>query len=161
MNHRAATEHDFDQVYDLYMDEQLNPYLTYDWMPKEKFHPLYEDLLQTGTLFVVEDGNGFLGTYRLIPKTYRQAHIIYLGSFGLKRTAQGRGLGTQILADIKQKALADGRKRIELTVDQRNLPAIGLYLKMGFVIEGVVRKNFFLRATSEYYDEYLMAILLD
>ena len=157
MIHRLAEEKDFSAVYGLYMDTTSNPYLTYDPMPEEDFRPVYNDLLRTGTLYVVEDEKEIISTYRLIPKTARQEHTLYLGSFTVKTSLQGKGFGSKILAQILNGAAAKGKIRVELTVDIHNAPAIALYKKCGFEIEGKVRKSYKLSSTNEYRDEYLMA----
>ena len=74
---------------------------------------------------------------------------------------QGQGLGSKILAHIKSFCAANGKSRIELTVDINNAGAIALYKKMGFDVEGIVRKSYKLSSTNQYYDEYLMAVLQD
>jgi len=160
MIHRLASSRDFDSIYDLFMEESANPYLTYDPMGKEDFTVIYNQLLKTETLFVVENEGVIIATYRLIPKTDRQAHTVYLGSFTIKKDQQGKGLGKKILENIKAYAAEQHKIRIELTVDINNAGAIALYKKSGFEVEGQVRKSYRLSATNEYYDEYLMSVLL-
>lgn len=160
MTHRLASSEDFETIYDLYMEESANPYLTYDPMSKQDFTKIYNGLLKTETVFVAEDEGTIIATYRLIPKTDRQAHTVYLGSFTIKKDFQGKGFGKKILEDIKANASKQHKVRIELTVDINNTAAIALYTKAGFDMEGRIRKSYTLAATNEYYDEYLMAVLL-
>ena len=161
MVHRLAIANDFDAVYDLYMDEYANAYLTYDPMSKEEFKPIYQSVVSTQTLYVVEENGEVIATYRLIPKTDRQQHTVYLGGFTIKDTSRGKGLGSQILSAIKQQCEENKKIRIELTVDVDNIAAIGLYKKAGFETEGIVRKSYKLSSTNRFYDEYLMAYILD
>lgn len=160
MIHRLASPEDFDSIYDLYMEESANPYLTYDPMAKLEFTAIYNQLLKTETVFVVEDESEIIATYRLIPKTDRQAHTVYLGGFTIKKEWQGKGYGAKILLHIKAYAIEQGKKRIELTVDINNAGAIALYKKTGFEIEGQIRKSYRRSDTNKYYDEYLMGVLL-
>ena len=160
MIHRLSSPQDFESIYDLYMEESANPYLTYDPMGKHNFTVIYKQLLKTETVFVVENEGETIATYRLIPKTDRQAHTIYLGSFTIKKDFQGKGFGKTIMEYIKAHALEQHKIRIELTVDINNAGAIALYKKSGFDVEGLVRKSYRLSSTNEYYDEYLMAVLL-
>lgn len=160
MQHRLATANDLDFIYAIYMDEHSNPYLTYDFMEKEDFEKIYTELLATKTLFVAEGGGRSLGTYRIIPKHYRQAHTVYLGSFGIPHSLQGKGYGFRILEDIKGLVKQNGQSRIELTVDVTNLAAIHLYKKAGFETEGIIRHSYKLASTGKFYDEFLMAVLL-
>lgn len=160
MRYRLASPEDFKDIYELYMEESANPYLTYDPMSKQEFSVIYYQLLETKTVFIAENEGIIIATYRLISKTARQAHTVYLGSFTIRRDFQGKGLGKKILEHIKDYAAADQKIRIELTVDVNNTAAIALYKKAGFAVEGTVRKSYRLNATNEYYDEYLMGALL-
>ena len=160
MKHRLAGPDDFGKVYDLYMEEEANPYLTYDPMPKEAFKKIYDSVLPTDTLYVVYVNDDIIATYRLIPKTDRQAHTLYLGGFTIQREFRGMGWGIKVLEEIKSMAVADRKKRIELTVDVHNTSAIGLYEKAGFRVEGTLAKSYRMSSTNQYYDEYLMAVIL-
>ena len=160
MTHRLAISDDIDFVYEMYMEESSNPYLTYDPMPRVAFAGIYSNLVGSHTLFVVESGGMVISTYRLIPKTDRQSHTFYLGSFTIRKDQQGRGLGKQVLDHIKTYALERQKSRIELTVDINNTAAIQLYKKAGFLVEGVIRNSYRRSDTNQFYDEYLMGILL-
>lgn len=160
MDHRLATTSDLDFIYGIYMDEHSNPYLTYDYMEKKEFEKIYAALLGTGTLFVAENDGQPVGTYRITPKDYRQAHIVYLGSFGISHLLKGKGYGFKMLQYIKQHVNENGQWRIELTVDVNNTAAIYLYKKAGFEIEGTLRMSCKLASTGKFHDELLMAVLL-
>ena len=160
MTHRLASPQDLESIYDLYMEESANPYLTYDSMSKQDFTSIYDKLVKTETVFIVENEGAIIATYRLIPKTDRQAHTVYLGGFTIKRDFQGKGFGIKILDHIKANASEQHKIRIELTVDILNAAAIALYKKGGFIVEGQIRKSYRRSDTHDYYDEYLMAFLL-
>lgn len=160
LNYRSASAKDLDAVFDLYMNEQSNPYLTYDQMDKEQFQRIYQELLESGTLHVVDLQNKVVGSYRLIPKKDRQSDTLYLGGFVVDHSLKGRGIGSKMLKHITELAVARGTKRIELTVDIENEAAINLYKKTGFIIEGYIRKSYKRSSTGIYYDEYLMGLIL-
>jgi putative acetyltransferase len=159
LQYRLAEDGDLNAVYDLYMDAGSNPFLTYDLMPKEEFQKIFEGLLPSKTLFVATAGIEVVATYRLVPKTDRQKHTVYLGGFSIKSSWKGRGIGTQVLQHIRQTAASQGKKRIELTVDINNPDAIRLYQKLGFEKEGYIRNSYIINGT--FYDEILMALILD
>src|SRR5439155_24610069 len=71
-----------------------------------------------------------------------------------------RGIGSALLAALID--LADnwlGLRRLELTVYVDNAPAIALYRKYGFVIEGTRRQDAF--RDGVYVDSHAMARLQD
>lgn len=157
MQHRLVNAQDFGSIYSLYMDAYSNAFLTYDMMEEEDFYKIYLPLVQTKTVYAVEDNHHIVATYRLVPKTDRQAHILYLGSFAVVKDMQGQGSGSMILQQIKTEAVINNKFRIELSVNIDNAPAIRVYQKNGFVVEGKLRNNYRLSSTGKYYDEYLMA----
>jgi RimJ/RimL family protein N-acetyltransferase len=161
LQYRLAIVNDMHSIYEMYMDQSSNKYLTYDPMTETAFAGIYNELLSSGTLFVVTDGALIVATFRLIPKTHRQSHVLYLGSFVTSFAMQGMGIGSKALAFIREYAISNGFKRIELTVDIQNEAALYLYKKAGFTVEGIVKKSYRLEATGLYYDEYLMALLLE
>lgn len=161
LNYRHAKTKDFESVFNLYMEDTANQFLTFDPMPLQEFSPIYNSMLHEGNLFVVEFGEEVIATYRLIQKTHRQSHIAYLGGFTVKRSHTGKGFGFAILDQLKTIAKEKSCKRIELTVDTENNTAINLYRKVGFEIEGKLKNNYRLSSTGGYYDEYIMALLLE
>jgi putative acetyltransferase len=99
-------------------------------------------------------GNLGLGTH---PNSPRRRHV---GSIGMavRDDWQGKGLGTALMQAAVD--LADNwlnLTRLELDVFTDNEPAIGLYKKFGFVIEGT-RVGYAFR-DGEFVDTYLMARL--
>ncbi len=85
----------------------------------------------------------------------RRRHV---GSFGMgvKDHQQGKGVGSALLATAID--LADNwlnLQRIEITVYTDNKPAIALYQKFGFVIEGEAVD--FAYRNGEYVNAYYMA----
>jgi len=85
----------------------------------------------------------------------RQAHTAHLGMM-VHDSYQGQGVGTALMeAAIR---LAEGWlaiTRLELIVYTDNEPALALYRKFGFEIEGTLREFAF--RDGRYVDAYLMA----
>jgi putative acetyltransferase len=158
--HRSAYLTDMDSIYQMYMEESANPYLTYDWMDIKDFEMIYNKLLSTQTLFLVEESGEVIATYRLIPKEYRQSHTLYLGSFTIRKEDQGKGYAGSILKDINNISQSRGKIRIELTVDINNIGAIRAYSKAGYLEEGRIRKSYTRAGSDQYFDELLMAVIL-
>jgi putative acetyltransferase len=93
------------------------------------------------------------------PTRWRMRHV---GSIGMavRDDRQGQGIGTALMEAALD--LADNwlnLTRVELTVYVDNAPAIALYEKFGFEIEGTHRRFAF--RDGEYVDGYSMARLSD
>jgi putative acetyltransferase len=96
---------------------------------------------------------------RTSPNTPRQKHV---GSIGMSvhDKWQGKGVGAALMqaaVDFADKWL--NLSRLELSVCTDNEPALRLYKKFGFEIEGRKRRAVF--RDGDYIDIYLMARLLD
>ncbi|HEX7903744.1 MAG TPA: GNAT family N-acetyltransferase [Chitinophagaceae bacterium] len=156
---RKAITEDFDFIYQLYMHPQVNPYLLYEPMEAESFKPIFSDLSANGIKYVYLDGEIPIGMFKLIPLTYRTAHIVYLGGLAIDPSFTGKGYGQQMMQDILSFAKAKGFKRMELGVDMINEKAMRLYEKMGFEKEGIMKKYVYHKKEDKFLDEVLMAYL--
>jgi putative acetyltransferase len=99
---------------------------------------------------------GQLGLH-LNPNRPRRKHAAGLG-MGVRDDWQGKGVGTALMqaaVDLADKWL--NITRLELEVFTDNDPAIRLYKKFGFEIEGTLRQFGF--REGEYADVYYMARL--
>ena len=71
------------------------------------------------------------------------------------------GLGSLLLEEAVEWAQASGiLRRLQLTVQTRNLAAVHLYQKHGFVIEGKQERGAYIEE-GEFIDVYLMGRLID
>lgn len=95
-------------------------------------------------------------------RTYKRSglkHMATLG-IGIAKAHRGNRIGDRMMSHLVEWAKNEGGiKRIELWVFARNLPAIKLYLKHGFKIEGKRTAGVF--KNGEYLDDYLMGLILD
>jgi ribosomal protein S18 acetylase RimI-like enzyme len=76
---------------------------------------------------------------------------------GVLSSYRGQGIGRALLETTLNAAKGRGLTRIELLVRTDNEPAIKLYEKFGFVVEGVLHKHMLIGGV--YRDSYLMAVL--
>jgi L-phenylalanine/L-methionine N-acetyltransferase len=96
-----------------------------------------------------------MGGLDLFPKSPRRRHAGHIG-LAVHDKWQSKGVGTALM-----KALIDAAdnwlslSRLELTVFSDNEPALKLYKKLGFVVEGTHRKFAF--RDGEYVDAHAMA----
>lgn len=87
----------------------------------------------------------------------RRRHVMFLG-ISVASWAQRRGVGSALMAAMCDYADRwAGILRLELTVFVDNAPAIALYRKFGFEVEGTQRA--YALRDGEYADVYAMARL--
>ena len=80
---------------------------------------------------------------------------------GIKKTFWGSGLGSILMEEAIEWAKTSGViRRLQLTVQKRNLAAIHLYEKMGFITEGLQERGACIER-GEFLDVYLMGQLID
>ena len=114
---------------------------------------------RTDLLLVAEAEGALVGNAGLNPigTALRRRHAMHLG-ITVAKEWQGRGVGTRLMAallDTADRWL--GCLRIELTVFTDNAPAIALYRKFGFEVEGTHRA--YALRDGRYVDTLTMARL--
>ena len=72
---------------------------------------------------------------------------------------RGQGIGAALMMSLERWARGFGCHRLQLPVVTANAPAIALYRKLGFVLEGSLRAT--ASIAGQRIDELLMAKLLD
>lgn len=95
-------------------------------------------------------------------KSSRQFRINHIGTIfiAVKKDYWGHGVGSILLEEVIHWAEEmELLKRLELTVQVRNKPAIHLYQKLGFVIEGTQVRGA-RTDTGEWLDLYYMGRLI-
>lgn len=70
-----------------------------------------------------------------------------------------KGFASELLQAVKEFSFEAGCERCELEVNVSNEPAVGLYQKCGYDIEGI-RKNFYRRSRYATRDAYTMILNL-
>lgn len=105
-----------------------------------------------------EGGRKVVGLLGLEQLPGRRAHTGSIGMFVHDRY-QGRGIGTRLLEEaIRLGERWLGLTRLELTVYVDNAAAIHLYEKLGFEVEGRLRR--YALRDGEWVDSFAMARLL-
>ena len=89
----------------------------------------------------------------------RHAGFTHCGELGMgvRNGFRRMGIGTKLVEQTVQKAKEQGIERVELEVFRSNLPAIRLYEKMGFVVEGEKQKA---RKLDGVYDNLVVMAML-
>lgn len=127
--------------------------------PLTESRRFWASLLEKGHPFLVAVDGRAVGWCDVVPLPGQpRAHVGTLG-MGLLPAYRDRGIGTRLLAAALEASRACGLERIELTVFAENERAWRLYLKMGFVVEGVQSRR--ARIDGRYRDEVVMALQLE
>ncbi len=109
---------------------------------------------------VAEAAGRLVGTISARGHDRRQMCHEGMVAIGVADGWRGRGVGRQLLEALEERARAGGiLRRLMLFVYAENTPAIGLYERCGYDVEGRVRHAWFQR--GRYHDELMMARLLD
>lgn len=110
----------------------------------------------TYQLVAIDSGTGQLvGTIYLSQHKRSRQHVADMG-MAVRDDFQDQGIGSQLLEKVIE--IADNwlnLRRVELTVFVDNAPAVHLYQKFGFVIEGTLKKYAF--REGSYIDAFTMA----
>lgn len=151
-----AQEPDFDQVYNILMHENVNPYMNYPVLEKSDFKEIWLDIFNR--LHLWKDGETLLGLVVISKGTYRIKHIAYIEKLAINQSLDKKGLGTIFFDEIISSLAGEGFTRIELGVEVDNNRAVSFYKKFGFEVEGI-RKQL-LNREGEFIDNYYMAKML-
>jgi ribosomal protein S18 acetylase RimI-like enzyme len=108
--------------------------------PLENTRAFVLDHIQRGLpQFVAVSAGEVVGWCDVTPKERPiYAHGGVLG-IGLLPQFRGQGIGTNLIRSTLAATRTIGLHRVELTVRENNTPAIELYKKVGFVVEGFQR----------------------
>lgn len=157
---RLAVPTDQDAVYSIYMHPDVVPFLGYDPMPPEEFRPVFQELLDCRSFYVLERDADIAGFCRATRQTGRAAHIAYLGTLAVAPRWRGSGVARELMEQITAMLEAQGILRLELMLETDNPRAFAFYRKLGFVQEGIMRAAYKRSSDSHYTDEIFMARLL-
>lgn len=118
-------------------------------------------LRQENALFIIAEANGkvvgnlnFSGGPR-----QRTAHV---GEFGVSilKDYWGNGIGEELIKYLISWSKSSGIiRKINLSVRTDNTRGINLYKKLGFLEEGIIKRDFLIN--GEFYDSLLMGLPID
>jgi RimJ/RimL family protein N-acetyltransferase len=97
--------------------------------------------LRNGTPHFVAVADGrVVGWCDVTPKTHETLRHSGVLGMGVAASHRGQGVGTALLRATVDRAFAQGLTRVELVVREDNLPAVALYRRHGFELEGRLRR---------------------
>jgi RimJ/RimL family protein N-acetyltransferase len=110
-------------------------------------------------LFIVAEVSGrLIGDLSLAKDAWTlTGHVAYLG-MEIQKGYRNRGIGTRMMQQALDWAARQQIRRVELEVFAENAPAIHLYQKFGFEVEG--RKRHAVYKWGRYLDMLVMGLLL-
>ena len=101
-----------------------------------------EELINNGEIYVAKENNNIVG-YVIIEimeknnRKMRYRKILEISNLGVEENYRNKGIGTELLNFIKNKALENNCTDLYLTVNEENKNAIKLYEKFGFKIKNI------------------------
>jgi len=157
---RLANLADLDTVYEIYMHEEVIPFLGFDPMAKPEFGKIFGTLVASKNFFVVEKGGIVKGFYRVTRHEGRARHVAHLGTLAISLREKGSGFAFEMISDAIGRLKDAGVLRVELTLEADNPRALAFYKKLGFVLEGTMLAAYKRVDQEEYIDELFLAKLL-
>jgi RimJ/RimL family protein N-acetyltransferase len=164
MNFRRVHPEDSGKIVKLMKEvEKTSPYMMMEGGERkttpEQFKTFLERIGNTSTILAAEESGEFIGYVMIITESTRKTcHRAYM-VIGIREDWRGHGLGKSLIREGIEWAKERSLTRLELTVVTDNKPAITLYKRMGFEIEGTKRQSLYI--DGQFYDEYYMAQLLE
>jgi RimJ/RimL family protein N-acetyltransferase len=127
---------------------------------QEQSHLKRYDDTKYGLYLVVTNENdeivGQSAITQIYPNRKKAEHVYDFGVVILKNY-WGRGIASELMAQLINHARQIGVVRLELHVRVKNTTAIKLYQKFGFRIEGTLKNM--AKIDNQYQDEYIMALI--
>lgn len=112
----------------------------------------------TDLFIVAELGGKLVGDLSLTKDAWTlTGHVAYLG-MEIQKGYRNQGIGTRLMQQALDWAARQRIRRVELEVFAENAPAIHLYQKFGFEVEG--RKRHAIYKWGRYLDMLIMGRLL-
>lgn len=130
MHLRPATENDLDVVHEIESESQSNP-----WSLKMFQDELHRE--ERGLFWVVES-DIVLG-FAVFDLIRPEAELL---NVSIRSVERGKGCGRYLLEGCLKELKERGFERVLLEVRSSNAAAIGLYLGLGFVVDGK-RTNYY------------------
>ena len=160
---RLGADKDFDALFPIYMDPSVNPYLSFEIMDEDSFRPIFKELTESGTLYVYENTEGQITATCIVRRYARRcAHVACLTTLATHPKFQRQGIGSKFMRDlIAELRQGKGIERIELYAEADNLTALEFYRKLGFQLEGCMKKYYKRAHDDHYVDELILGLVFD
>ncbi|MEQ1932040.1 MAG: GNAT family N-acetyltransferase [Parvularculaceae bacterium] len=158
---RLARPQDLSAVHAIFMDARVNPHLGFEPMSVDAFQPIFERFLAGGAFHMFEERGRIASFYLVMRFSGRGAHVAELGALAIDPALQGSGVAARMMEDALARLREEGVTRVELRTDAGNLRGLAFYRKMGFEVEGVLKKAFKRQDDPEPIDDVLLVRFLE
>lgn len=142
------------------MHDSVLRFLNFEAMPKPQFASVFEALVDAGTFFVHEHDGAVAGFYKVARGEIHTRHVAYVSLLAIDPALEGKGIARRMMAEALDRLRGEGVKRVELTVESTNPRAIEFYRRLGFEIEGTLRKAYD-SPHDGLVDDKVMGLLFD
>ena len=155
-----VTEADFDLTYSIYMEDSINPYMSFEKISRLDYRECFELMLARDEFLLYQENNVTLGIFTLSYGKWRKQHVATIGALAVLPEHQGKGVASKMMAAVFMLLKERNINRLELIVECDNPKAIKLYQKLGFELEGTLRAYLKRDNEDKPVDDYFMSILL-
>ena len=123
-------------------------------------YTFFDERTTPADVLVAELDGAVAGYVKLRPVTPlpAHAHVLLIGGLAVDPALHGHGAGRALLDAAVREARARGARKVTLRVLGSNARARRLYERCGFVVEGVLEREFLL--DEAYVDDVFMALHL-
>jgi putative acetyltransferase len=158
---RLARPSDIDEVYRIYMDASVIPWLGYDPMSLDAFRGVFAKYVAAENFFIAEREGLVAGFYRVSRFEGRASHVAEIGTLAVRPDLQGSGLAREMIAGALATLKAEGIIRVQLFVEPENARGIAFYERMGFHKECLMRRAYRRSGEPGEIDDLVMVRFLD
>ncbi|MFT5225114.1 MAG: RimJ/RimL family protein N-acetyltransferase [Polaribacter sp.] len=159
-NFIRVTEADFKLAYSIYMDDSINPYMSFEKVSEQEFRECFEAMTNRDEFVFYRENGVRVGIFSLDYGKWRKKHVATIGALAILPDHQGKGIASRMMHEIFDHLKTLNITRLELIVESDNPKAISLYKKLGFEMEGTLRAYLKRDSDERPVDDYFMSILL-
>ena len=114
-------------------------------------------MLTRDYFWIFSENNVDMGMCSIILGGARMNHVATICNLAIHPNMQGRKLGDKVMQAILNFLKEKNIKRVTLGLEADNPRALKLYNKCGFVVDGILSKNFKRANRDEYIDHIMMS----
>lgn len=164
MNIRSLKKNDGKELFELMLAlDNETQYMLYEPNERKSSSEQMSQKIETinnskSVIFGAFEGARMVGMIELLRgRTNRIHHCGYI-VIGVLSSDSGHGIGAKLLSEVEEWSVHNEITRLELTVMTHNERACELYLRSGYVNEGIKRNS--IKIDNQYVDEYYMGKMI-